>query len=102
MSFAHNTLTQELMASFETGILSQGAIDIVEPIAREKFLWQVVQEWKASPEQEEAIHESGMDRFKKYWNNERLNMNTCNPGYIAFTLYRQGLQVYIMKHKRLI
>ena len=89
------------MKSFETGILSQAAIDIVEPLAREKFLWRVVQEWKATPEQEEALHKSGMDRFKQYWNNEKLQMRLLNPGYIAFNLYTQGLQVYIMKHKKL-
>ena len=102
MSFKHNRLSLELIECNKTGILSQAAIDIVDPIARDNFLQTVVHEWKATVEQQEAMHRVGMDRFKKEWNNPNQYINHWNPGSIAFTLYSDGLMSYINEHKKLV
>ena len=91
----------EYRLSLELGYITDRLSDMMDAKFKKDILSRYFYEWKPNDIQKEEMHQSGINRVKKHWNNDKMNR-----GYLVleplFTLYDQGIRLYIHEHKKLV
>jgi hypothetical protein len=92
----------EYRLSLELGYITDKLSNMMDVKFKEEILPRYFYEWNPNEIQKEEMHKYGIDRVKKLWNNEDLRKRSYLILEPIFSLYNQGILMYIREHKKLV